>query len=800
MRSAAARDTMALSSASNSDGADAMPPPNGRASLSARRALLALSAAAIAWVPVAGYAQPGPAPAAVGRTVAESRPPEWPRSPVAAKDAPNVLVILTDDVGFGAATGFGGPIPTPAFDALAERGLRYNQYHNAAMCSPTRAALLTGRNPHSVGMGATPQRPAGYEGYTSVIPRSAATVARLLKDGGYNTAMFGKSHLVPEWEMSQTGPFDRWPTGMGFEYFYGFLSADVSQFAPAIVENTTPIEPPRDKPDYHFDADMANRAIAWMSEQRALSPDKPFFVYYAPGTAHTPHHAPAEWLAKFRGRFDQGWDKMRAETFARQKALGIIPRDARLAPRPGQLPAWNTLSADKRRVAARLMEAYAASLAHADMQIGRVIQSLKDSGEFENTLIVFIQGDNGGSAEGGLNGLAFEQSVINRFDEPFEYLVDNIDKIGGPELYTNYPAAWGWAMNTPFPWYKQIASHLGATRNGMVVSWPSRIPAAGMRDQYLFVSDVMPTILEAARIAPPASVDGVPQQAIDGISFAYSFDNPSAPSRRTRQAFETFTNLGIYDNGWLANTSPARAAWEVSKGNKVPLSERNWELYDLRTDYSQTRDLAARNPQKLAEMKELFWSEAARTKMLPVRDALEGTAGKPHQAGARTTFRYRSGITRVPESAAPQTIGRSFTIDADIVVPPAGANGVLVTQGGRYGGYALYLDQGVPVFTYNAIPPRLYSVRSASALEPGRQRLSMRFVSDGGPGAGGTVTLQVDGKDLAAGRVEHTLPVWVTHTDGLDVGLDTITPISDAYRLEDSRFTGELVDLTIRLP
>jgi arylsulfatase A-like enzyme len=771
-----------------------------------RRRLVALAAATVMASPTALGAQVAANQAAgemrwaePGRTVKESPPPAWPRTPVPAKNAPNILLILTDDVGYGASSTFGGPIPTPTLDTLAAQGLRYTRYHNSAMCSPTRAAILTGRNPHSVGMGATPQRPAGYEGYTSVIPASAAALPRLLKDQGYNTAMFGKSHLVPEWEMSQTGPFDRWPTGMGFEYFYGFLSADVSQFAPVITENTTQIEPPRNDPNYHFDADLADRAIGWMRQQQQLAPDKPFFIYYATGSAHTPHHAPPEWMAAFKGKFDQGWDAVREQTFARQKAAGVIPQDAKLTPRPAQLPAWDSLTLDQRRVSARLMEAYAASLAYGDHQIGRVIQSLKDSGEFDNTLIIFIEGDNGGSAEGSLSGLAFEQSVINRFDEPFSYLVDNIDKIGGPELYTNYPAAWGWAMNSPFPWYKQIASHLGGTRNGMVVSWPSRIASRGLRDQFLFATDIAPTILEAASVAIPRAVAGVVQKPMDGISFSYSFDEPKAASRRQRQIFEVFTNLGIYDDGWMAGTSPGRAPWEVSKGSKVPLAERRWELYHLDSDYSQSTDVAARYPERLAQMKALFWSEAARSRVTPVRDALEGTQGKPVQSAGRSSFRYLPGITRIPESAAPQTIGRSFRIEAEIVVPKKGTRGTLVTQGGRYGGYAFYVADGRLHFTYNAIPPRIYTVGASRKLAPGRHSVAMRFASDAGPGSGGTVTISQDGMEVGRGRIEHTLPIWISHTDGFDVGTDTITPISDAYSLDEATFSGQLLGLTFDL-
>jgi arylsulfatase A-like enzyme len=581
-------------------------------------------------------AETAQAPAAADRPGQTGGEPVWPSRIAAPAGAPNVLLILTDDVGFGSTSTFGGPVPTPTFDALARSGLRYNQFNTTALCSPTRAALLTGRNPHNVNMGNVTNIPTGYPGYTSDIPKSAGTVARILRDGGFATAMFGKSHLTPEWEMGPNGPFDRWPTGLGFDHFYGFLSADTDQFRPNLVQDRTPIPAP-DEPDYILDRDLADQAIEWIAKEKATTPEKPFFVYYSTGTAHTPHQAPREWLEKFRGRFDMGWDKMREETFARQKRMGIIPANAQLTPRPEGLPAWDSLSADQKRFYSRLFEAYAAAIAFSDHQIGRIVQSLKDSGEYENTLIVFIQGDNGSSAEGGLDGTLYERSMINRYDEPFAYMLERMGDIGGPELYNHFPAGFAWGTDTPFQWYKQVASHFGGVRNGMVISWPARItPDGKARTQFHYVTDIAPTILEAAGIEAPKAIDGVAQMPFDGISMAYTFSRPAAPSQRKTQIFEMMENAGIYHEGWWAGTSPARAAWDVAKNIKVDFAIRDWELYHVANDFSQAKNLAAANPAKLKELQELFWAEARRNHILPIHDFSQGAEGRPTIAGDRT--------------------------------------------------------------------------------------------------------------------------------------------------------------------
>lgn len=742
---------------------------------------------------------------AIGRTVQDTHAPRWPEPVKAPKGAPNVLVILTDDTGFGVTSPFGGPVPTDAFAALAEQGVRYTRFNTTALCSPTRASLLTGRNPHNVNMGNVTNLPTGYDGYTTVIPKSAGTIAQILEERGYNTAMFGKSHLTPEWEMSPAGPYDRWPTGLGFEYFYGFLSADTSMWAPSLVENTLPVEPPHDDPGYHFEKDIADRAIAWIQRQNAVAPDKPFFIYYAPGTAHTPHHAPKEWLERFRGRFDMGWDQVREESFERQKRLGVIPHDARLSPRPAALPAWDSLSTDQRRVYARLMEAFAASVAYADHQTGRVIEALRRTGEMDNTLVIYIQGDNGSSAEGGPNGLMYEQSMITGGKEDFTEFVRRIDDIGGPGLYNHFPAAWAWAMNSPFPWWKQIASQAGGVRNGMVISWPARImDKGGFRTQYAHVSDIMPTILEATGIAMPDVLDGVSQQPVDGISLVYSFTDPKAASKRRTQVYEMMENFGIYHDGWAAGTLPGRAAWEASAAGSRRLDigpdDRRWTLFHIDEDFTTANDLAASNPTKLQELQTLFWKEARTNHILPIHDFIQGTEGRPSMAAGRREFVYPDGITRINEDAAPPTIGRSFTISADIVVPEGGANGVLLTQGGRYGGFALYLKNGRPVFHYNAVGLNQYTVRADAVVPGGAHVVTARFDADEArPGTPGTLTLSVDGATVAAGRIGRTVAGWMSHTEGLDIGRDTITAVSPDYAVDASRFTGTLRQVTVTL-
>jgi arylsulfatase len=724
----------------------------------------------------------------------------WPQIPQPPAHAPNVLLIMTDDVGFGSSSTFGGPVPTPNLERLASQGIRYNGFNTTALCSPTRASLLTGRLPHNVNMGQINNLASPYEGYTSVIPKSAGMVAETLRENGYATAAFGKWHLTPEWEESAFGPFDRWPTREGFNYFYGFLGGDTDQFAPALYENTLPVAPPVSDPSYILDRDLADRAIGWIRKQHDNAPQHPFFVYLAPGTAHSPHQAPQEWLEKFKGKFDRGWDVIREETFSRQKLLGIIPADARLTPRPNFLPAWDSLAADRKRVYAREMEAYAAALAFDDFEMGRVIDSLKTSGQFDDTLIIFIEGDNGSSAEGGLYGLLEEQSFVNGYDEDFEYVKRHIDDIGGPRAYNHYPAAWAWAMNSPFQYYKQVASHFGGIRNGLVVSWPGHLKnSAAVRQQLLHVSDVTPTILETAGIKPPEFQNGIKQMPLDGISFAYTFSDPTAPNRRHTQVFEMAQNLGIYHDGWWAGTTPMAAPWEFAKKIGLNLSDRHWELYHISKDFSQATDLAKADPARLEEMKKLFFSEAARNNILPIHGSSVRPQNRPSLTQGRTEFTFHPGTTRVPEFAAPSIIGRSFEITADIEVPSANVNGVLVTEGGRFGGYSFYVKDGKPVFHYNMTNDMQYVIRSTEPITRGAHRLTARFQIDKPvPGSGGTLILLLDGKLIGSGRIEKTHRTWF-FTETFDVGEDTLTPISDDYTIEGSKFSGRLNSLHIEL-
>ncbi|WP_157220646.1 arylsulfatase [Flavisphingomonas formosensis] len=769
-----------------------------RTRLALRGRLLAAAAAGVLATAPALAEEAGATQKVYGRTPAESSPPQWPQETKAAPGAPNILVIMTDDVGFGAASSFGGPIPTPTFDALGAQGARYNRFHTTAICSPTRASLLTGRNPQAVGMGYTTNWPTGYDGYNSVIPKSAGTIAQILKEHGYSTAMFGKGHITPEWEMSAAGPFDRWPTGLGFDYFYGFLGADTSEFEPSLVENTRNVEPPHD-PDYHLDKDLADHAIRWIAEQKGAAPDKPFLIYLAPGTAHAPNQAPAEWLAKFRGKFDQGWDALRQATVERQKALGIIPAGTEDSPRPETLPRWDSLSAQQKRIYARYMEAYAASLAFADHEIGRVVQSLKDSGQFDNTLIVYIQGDNGASAEGSFDGKLYEQSALSGAQETIDYVDAHVEDIGTRKAYNLNPGGWGWALNAPFPWAKRYGSHLGGLRTGMVVSWPGHIQAPGtLRSQYLHVSDVTPTLLEVAGVQAPTILDGIPQQPITGISFAYTLAAPQAPSHRTSQVYGMAQNLSIYKDGWVAATVPMATPWERTQPKPVPIDQRRWQLYDLDQDFSEAHDLAAQYPDRLAALKDLFWAEASEAGILPIHAAEGHQRGRPDLNAGRQHLVYWTPVDHIPETAAPPTVGSSFAITAEIDVPETGATGVIAAQGGRFGGYSLFVNKdGKPAFTYNLTPAHLTRIAATSPLRPGRHRLVLRLALDQEAArSGGTATLSLDGAAIATGRVPQTFAQVISHTEGFDIGMDSGTAVDDSYVTGDSRFSGTLRSVT----
>jgi len=748
---------------------------------------------------------PQPFKGQVGRTVKDSKP-DFPKEVSAPDGAPNILLIMTDDVGFGASSPFGGPIDTPTLDRLAANGLRYTQFHTTALCSPTRAALLTGRNHHTNASGVIMEMGTGYPGYNSLMPKSSGTVAEVLRQNGYNTSWYGKNHNVPDWQTSQAGPFDLWPTGLGFEYFYGFLGGDTDQWHPALIENTRPVLPPAHDPDYHLDRDLADHAILWLRQTQAAAPDKPFFLYYTTGTAHAPHHAPKDWIAKFKGRFDQGWDKVREETFARQQELGIVPANTKLTPRPKEIPAWESLTADQKRLYARMMEVYAGALAHADHHIGRVVDEIERMGELDDTLVIFIQGDNGASAEGTLQGLTNEVAVAgNGVTEDLPFLLSMIDKLGGPESYGHYPVGWAHAMDTPFQWTKQVASHFGGTRNGLVVSWPNRILAKKeIRPQFHHVIDVVPTIYELVGITPPQVLNGVPQSPIEGASMAYSFDAPQASSTRTTQYFEMLGNRALYHDGWMASTTPLRLPW--ASPPDIDPDSFQWELYHVAQDFSQADNLATANPDKLRELQDLFWAEAGRYNVLPLDATFAqrvDPAIRPSLTRGRTTFEYIAGMVRIPEGATPDLKNKSYSLTAEVEIPKGGASGVLATQGGRFGGWGLLVLEGKPVFVHalSNQAQHKYKVASKEALAAGRHTIRFDFAYDGGGiGMGGLGSLTVDGKKVAEGRIEKTVRARFSLDETFDVGMDTGTPVVEEYAAQmPFKFTGTLDRFTIGL-
>ncbi len=728
---------------------------------------------------------------------------DFPLDPKAPKGAPNILLVLTDDVGFGATSTFGGPIPTPTFDAVARSGVRFNHFHTTALCSPTRAALLTGRNHHSVGTGCIMEAGVGYPGYNSLVSKSKAGLGTILKLNGYNTSWYGKNHNVPDWQTSQAGPFDLWPVGLGFEYFYGFIGGDTSQWAPAIVENTRPIEPPHDDPDYNFDRDMADKCIAWLRMQHAVAPDKPFFAYYAPGTAHAPHHAPKDWIEKFKGKFDHGWDKQREMTFARQKEMGIIPADAELTERSKGIGPWDELNADEKRLYARMMEVYAAALAHCDHQTGRVVDAIEEMGELDNTLIIYIMGDNGASAEGSPQGLSNEMTFFNNIPEPFEQLLANIDKLGGPMTFNHYPIGWAHAMDTPFQWTKQVASHFGGTRNGLAVSWPAKIKSGGeIRTQFHHVIDIMPTVLEAAGVPQPLTVNGVHQEPVEGMSMAYAFKDAEAPSKRTTQYFEMLGNRAIYHNGWVAGTTPVSPPWVSVVEAVDPIDGYEWELYNTNEDFSQARNLADSEPKMLAELQKLFYVEAVKYDALPIDNSKVerlDVNNRPSLTLGRKEFTYYDGMIRIPEGSAPDIKNKSFGISAEVTVPENGAEGLIMTQGGRFAGFGLYLLEGKPVFHYNLCGVERYSVAGEEPLAPGDHVITFDFNYDGGGvGKGGTATLTVDGKEVGKEKFPKTIPFRISMDETLDIGEDTGTPVSEEYKVP-FHFTGRIGKVTVNL-
>ncbi len=716
--------------------------------------------------------------------------------------APNVLIVLLDDMGFGQPGAFGGPIRMPTAERLARDGLRYNQFHTTALCSPTRAALLTGRNAHVCNMGSVTETATAFPGQTGQRPNGVAPLAEMLRLNGFATAAFGKAHETAPWEVSTSGPTDRWPTRSGFDRFYGFIGGEANQWAPTIYDGMQRVEPPK-VPNYHFLTDMTDRAIAWVRDLKALTPDKPFFLYYAPGATHAPHHVPKEWIARYKGRFDRGWDKLREETLARQKELGVVPPDTRLAPKPAAIKDWDKLTPDERKLFARQMEVFAGYGEFADHEVGRLVRAIEEMGQLDNTLVFYILGDNGASAEGGMNGLFNEMAYFNGVRERVEGILEHYDDLGGPMSYGDYAAGWAVAGDTPFAWTKQIAASYGGTRNGMIVHWPRRIRARGeVRSQWHHVIDIAPTILEAAGLPEPRTVHGTPQTPIDGVSLLDTFDDPGAAGRRTTQYFEAGGSRAIYHDGWLAG-AVHRAPWEATP--RAPLKDDRWELYDTRTDFSLASDLAAKDPSKLRELQDLFLKEAIKYRVLPLDDrALErfyaARVGRPDVMAGRTSLTVYEGMVGLSENVFINVKNRSHAITAEVEIPPGGGDGVILCQAGRFGGWSLYLKGGKPTYTYNWLGMRRYTITAGEAVPAGKATIRFEFASDGGrPGSGGSGTILVDGRKVAGGRIDRTQAVGFSADEGADVGRDAGTPVTDDYRERDNAFTGKIDRVTVEL-
>jgi arylsulfatase A-like enzyme len=754
-----------------------------------------------------GYLPNPPAP--FGGTItldAQTSTPYWQPRIVPPTGAPNILLVIIDDEGFGAPSTFGGVIPTPELDRIAETGLRYTQFHTTSLCSPTRAALITGRNHHSVGFGVISEASTGYPGYDSIIPIDKATIGTILRDNGYATSWFGKNHNTPSFQTSEVGPFDQWPSGMGFDYFYGFNSGETNQWQPELYRNHTRIYPYVDNPGYNLITDMADDAINYIERMNALDPNKPFFVYYAPGATHSPHHPTQEWIDKFKGKFDMGWNVLREQIFENQKKLGVIPQDAVLTPWPEDLiKKWDDLSADEKKLYARQMEVYAAFLAYVDYETGRLVRTIEDMGKRDNTLIIYISGDNGPSAEGGPFGTPNEMTFFNGVEVPVKDQLPFMDVWGSDKTYPHFSIGWAWALSTPYRWTKQVPSYFGGTRNGLVISWPNRIKDAGaIRNQFHHVIDIVPTILEATGIAAPVSVDGVDQEPIEGVSMAYTWDaaNVDVPSTRRTQYFEMFGARAIYHDGWMASTLPFRAPWDgTAQPPKDVVNDAKWELFDLGNDWTQSTDVSAENPVKLKELQDLFWVEAAKYQVLPL-DASALTrfiTPRPSITAGRTEFTYTRPIFGIPLGTAPSVLNRSFSITADVEVPDGGGDGMLMTAGGRFGGWGLYLLNGKPVFVYNLLDLARPKIEAPAALSAGKHSIEFVFTYDGpGFGKGGTGVIKVDGTEVASGKLPHTLPFTLETSETFDVGSDTGTGVNDADYVSPFVFTGTIDAITLK--
>jgi arylsulfatase A-like enzyme len=740
----------------------------------------------------------------VGLTTYDAKDPDTKFPPIEPlrppKGAPNVLIVLLDDVGFAASSAFGGIISTPTAERLAKGGLRFNRFHTTALCSPTRQALLTGRNHHSVNMGGICEIATSAPGYSSVLPKDKAPLAMTLKLNGYSTAQFGKCHEVPVWETSPMGPFDQWPSGGGgFEYFYGFIGGETNQYYPAIYEGTTPVEPDKTpEQGYHFTADMTDKAIKWVRQQKALMPDKPFFMYFAPGACHAPHHVPKEWSDKYKGTFDQGWDQVREEIFARQKALGVIPADAELTKRPEEIPAWEQMPQELRPILARQMEIYAGFLEHTDHHVGRLVDALQDLEVLDDTLVIYIIGDNGASAEGTLHGSFNEMAMLNGMAavETVEFMKSKINDFGGPKAYNHYAVGWAHAMDTPYQWTKQVASHWGGTRNGTIVHWPKGIKAKGeIRSQFHHVIDIAPTILEAAGLPAPTVVNSVQQAPLEGFSMLYTFNDARAAERHETQYFEMFCNRGIYHKGWTAVTRHS-TPWDTSK--PLPAFDADvWELYDTNKDWTQARNIAKDDPQKLRELQRLWLIEAAKYSVLPLDDRRverfnPDLAGRPQLVKGKTQILF-SGMGRLSENSVVNIKNKSYSVTAAVLVPKSGANGVIIAQGGRFNGWSLYAKDGKLKYCYNLLGIKLFYAESEQTIPPGQQQLRMEFKYDGGGLAkGGNVLLYLEGRKVGEGRVDATVPMVFSADETCDIGKGTGSAVSPDYDPKDNEFSGEI--------
>jgi len=776
-------------------------------------AMVLAAVGALAQQPTTGEA--APAGATLDRTVLPIAEPQYPRSTVldardakapprfevkAPAGAPNVLIVLVDDMGFGMPSAFGGPVRMPTADRLATQGLRYNQFHTTALCSPTRMALLTGRNHHTGNMGSITETATAFPGNTGQRPNDVAELAQMLRLNGYSTAFFGKNHETAPWEVSPSGPTDRWPTRSGFDKFYGFYGGETDQWNPTLYDGMTRVPTPHD-PGYNFMTDMTDKAIGWTKFQKSLTPDKPFFVYFAPGATHAPHHVPKEWVAKYRGKFDQGWDKLREETLARQIALGVVPPGTKLANKPEAIKDWNSLTPDERKLFARQMEVYAGFGEYCDYEIGRLFDAIRETGQLDNTLIFYIIGDNGTSAEGGMSGMFSEMTYFNGVEETVQDMLEHYDDWGGPTTYPHMAAGWAVAGDTPFMWTKQIPSNYGGTRNGLIISWPKRIKAVDqVRSQWHHVIDVAPTVLEAASLPEPKVVDGTIQTPIEGVSMVYSFDQPAAKSTHTTQYFEIFGNRAIYHDGWYAATIH-KAPWErLPRG---PLQDDTWELYDTTKDFSLVNDLAAADPAKLKEMQDLFIKEAIKYRVLPIDDRVferinAASAGRPDLMGDRTSLTLSAGMDSMSENVFINIKNRSLSITAEVEIPQGGASGVILAQGGRFGGWTLYFKDGKPTYCYNFLGLEEYRVSAPQAVVAGKATIRMNFDYDGGgPGKGGTATLLVNGEKVASGRIERTQAAIFSADETAGVGADDATPVTADYEERDNVFTGKILKVTV---